>query len=62
MPWPENLEVGRALEAAGRGAGAVPATVAVCGGRVCVGLDAATLERLARGGFVKAGVADLAPL
>jgi pseudouridylate synthase len=62
LPWPENLEIGRALEAEVRAAGAVPATVAVCAGRVCVGLDGATLERMARGGFVKAGVADLAPL
>jgi pseudouridine-5'-phosphate glycosidase len=62
LPWPENLEIGRALEAEVRAAGAVPATVAVCGGQVCVGIDGATLERMSRGGFIKTGVADLAPL
>lgn len=62
LPWPENLEVGRAAELAVRDEGAVPATVAVVGGRLTVGVDGATLERIARGGFVKAGVSDLAPL
>ncbi len=62
LPWPENLEIGRALESEVRAQGAVPATIAVSGGRVCVGLDPALLERMARGGFTKAGVADLAPL
>lgn len=63
LPWPENLEVGRALEQAVREGGAVPATVAVLGGRLTVGLGGAELERLARepGSFVKAGVADLGP-
>src|SRR5205814_1379587 len=40
--------------------GAVPATVAVLAGRLTVGLDGDALERMARGGFVKAGQADLA--
>jgi pseudouridine-5'-phosphate glycosidase len=56
MPYPRNLETARAVEAAVREAGAVPATIAVIGGRLRVGLDAASLERLARGG---AGVAKL---
>jgi pseudouridylate synthase len=64
LPWPENLEVGRALEGAVREGGAVPATVAIVAGEACLGLDDATLERVARHGsrFVKAGAADLAPL
>ena len=67
LPWPENLEIGRALEAEVRLAGAVPATVAVVGGRVRVGLDATTLERMARASsagarWAKCGVADLGPL
>jgi pseudouridine-5'-phosphate glycosidase len=64
LPWPENLEVGRALEAAVRAGGAVPATVAVVAGEPRLGLDEATLERVAREGarFVKAGASDLAPL
>jgi pseudouridine-5'-phosphate glycosidase len=62
LPWPQNLEVGRAAEAAVRAEGAVPATVAVLGGALTVGVDGAALERIARGGFVKAGQADLGPL
>ena len=62
LPYPTNLEVGRACEQAVRDEGAVPATVALVAGRLTVGIDAATLERLARGGFVKAGQADLGPL
>jgi pseudouridine-5'-phosphate glycosidase len=62
LPWPDNLEIGRGLEDAVRAAGAVPATIAVLGGRACVGLGAAELEQVARGGsaFAKAGAGDLA--
>jgi pseudouridine-5'-phosphate glycosidase len=64
LPWPQNLEVGRAMEATVREAGATPATIAVVEGRIHVGLEAPTLERLARTpqAFVKAGVADLGVL
>jgi pseudouridine-5'-phosphate glycosidase len=48
MPWPENLETARAVEAEVRAAGAVPATVAVEAGRIRVGLESAALEALAR--------------
>ena len=48
MPYPQNLETARAVEAAVRKAGAVPATVAVLDGVPCVGLEDAELERLAR--------------
>ncbi len=47
LPYPQNLEVARASEAAVRGSGAVPATVAVHDGALVVGLDAAALEALA---------------
>jgi len=47
LPYPQNLEVARASEAAVRVAGAVPATVAIHGGRLLVGLDQAALEALA---------------
>lgn len=62
LPWPDNLDVGRALEAAVRAAGAVPATIAVVDGQPHVGLEAARLEDLARHGarFAKAGATDLA--
>ena len=61
LPWPRNLEVARAVEAAVRDQGAVPATIAVLGGRIQVGLDAAQLEGLARAtGIAKLSRADLA--
>lgn len=47
LPYPHNLEVARASEAAVRASGAVPATVAVHDGALLVGLDAAALEALA---------------
>jgi pseudouridylate synthase len=48
LPYPHNLEVALASEAAVRATpGAVPATVAVRDGRVLVGLDADALEALA---------------
>lgn len=47
MPYPDNLRTARAVEGVVRAAGAVPATVAVVGGRLRVGLDDAALERLA---------------
>jgi pseudouridine-5'-phosphate glycosidase len=63
LPAGRNLEVARELERAVRDEGAVPATIAVVGGSVRVGLDDAELERMALGGgFVKAGVRDLAPV
>jgi pseudouridine-5'-phosphate glycosidase len=62
MPFPQNLETATMLEATVRANGAIPATVAVVEGRLKAGLDAATLERLARlsGGVVKASRRDLA--
>ena len=47
LPYPENVEVARASEAAVREAGAVPATIAIRDGRVLVGLDDSALEALA---------------
>jgi pseudouridine-5'-phosphate glycosidase len=47
LPYPQNLEVARASEAAVRASGSVPATVAIREGRVLVGLDEASLEALA---------------
>jgi pseudouridine-5'-phosphate glycosidase len=66
LPWPENLAIGRAIEEEVRRASAVPATIAVVGGRLRVGLDGDTLERMARATgaerWRKAGVADLGVL
>lgn len=50
MPWPQNLETARAVEAVVRAHGAEPATIAVIDGRIRIGLDDALLERLARAG------------
>jgi len=47
LPRPLNLEIARKLEAVVRDEGAEPATVAVMDGRVRVGLDEESLERLA---------------
>lgn len=47
LPFPQNLEVATALEAAVRAVGAVPATIGVAAGVPTVGMDAATLERFA---------------
>ena len=46
LPRPDNLRVAREIEAAVRDAGAVPATIAVLGGEVRVGLGDAELERI----------------
>lgn len=47
MPWPENLNTARAVEAVIRAEGAEPATIALMDGRIHVGLQDAELERLA---------------
>ena len=47
LPYPQNLEVALASEAAVRESGAVPATVAIRDGRLLVGLDAELVEALA---------------
>lgn len=61
MPWPQNVETARAVEAAVREAGAVPATIAIMNGQIHVGLDDATLEALGQAKDVmKVSRADLA--
>src|SRR5436190_14609408 len=47
LPYPHNLEVAQASEAAVRHAGATPATVAIDAGRLRVGLDDGSLLALA---------------
>ena len=61
MPFPQNVDTARAVEAEIRAAGAVPATIAVLAGRIHVGLEPAELDRLARAeGVMKLSRADLA--
>jgi pseudouridine-5'-phosphate glycosidase len=47
MPYPQNLETAKEVEAIVRTSGAVPATVAILDGIPCVGLSLEELERLA---------------
>jgi pseudouridine-5'-phosphate glycosidase len=53
LPWPDNLGLARRLEAVVREHGATPATVAVLGGKMRVGLNDAELEHLARSPTVR---------
>lgn len=48
MPWPQNVETARAVEAVIREEGAEPATIAVLDGALHVGLEDEELERLAQ--------------
>ena len=61
MPYPQNLEVARQVEADVRAAGAIPATMAVLNGTLRAGLDDAELEALAQSkGVAKLSRADMA--
>ncbi|MEH0069564.1 pseudouridine-5'-phosphate glycosidase [Pannonibacter sp. Pt2-lr] len=61
MPFPQNVETARQVEADIRAAGAVPATIAVLDGRIRIGLDAADLDRLGQEkNVMKCSRADLA--
>jgi pseudouridine-5'-phosphate glycosidase len=53
LPRPSNLETARRLEEIVREAGAIPATIAILGGKFCVGLNDAQLEHIATSGDVK---------
>ena len=46
MPYPKNVQTAREVEIIVRGEGAVPATIAVIGGRIKVGLSDDELEQL----------------
>ncbi|MCM2276034.1 MAG: pseudouridine-5'-phosphate glycosidase [Candidatus Didemnitutus sp.] len=61
MPYPQNVETARRVEAEVRRTGAVPATIAVLAGRVHVGLTDAEVETLGQARDVmKLSRADLA--
>jgi pseudouridylate synthase len=64
MPYPQNLEMARGVEAAVRREGAVPATIAIMDGRLQVGIGGDALERLALAGgtAAKASRRDVAAL
>jgi len=61
MPYPENLETAKSVEAAVIKAGATPATIAVINGELKIGLSAAELDALAQSDHAsKLSRADLA--
>ncbi len=61
LPRPQNLETARAMEAAVREEGAVPATIAILDGRLVVGLSSEQLATFAvTDGIAKVSRADLA--
>ena len=61
MPFPQNVETARAVEAEVRAHGAVPATIAIMGGRIHIGLTDAELDALGKSRDVaKLSRADLA--
>ncbi|UCC76423.1 MAG: pseudouridine-5'-phosphate glycosidase, partial [Anaerolineales bacterium] len=61
LPYPENLRVAHAMEAAVREESAVPATIAILSGEPTVGLNEAQLEHLAKSkGVRKCSRRDLA--
>jgi pseudouridine-5'-phosphate glycosidase len=61
MPYPANVETARAVEAAVRAQGATPATIAVMGGRLKIGLSDAEMAALGQAKDVlKLSRADLA--
>ncbi|CAL9186182.1 unnamed protein product [Musa hybrid cultivar] len=51
MPYPQNLQTAKEVEAIVRENGAVPATIAILDGVPCIGLNNAQLERLAKLGI-----------
>jgi pseudouridine-5'-phosphate glycosidase len=61
MPFPQNVETARAVEAEVRAHGAVPATIAIMGGQIHIGLTEAELDQLGQAKSVaKLSRADLA--
>jgi pseudouridine-5'-phosphate glycosidase len=61
LPRPSNLSVAIEVEEIVRTHGAVPATIAILDGRICVGLEADQLKEIAnRDDIAKASIRDLA--
>ncbi|MDO9526318.1 MAG: pseudouridine-5'-phosphate glycosidase [Gemmobacter sp.] len=61
MPFPQNVDTARAVEAEVRASGAIPATTAVMDGRILIGLTDGDLDRLGRAEHVrKLSRADIA--
>ncbi|WP_075794801.1 pseudouridine-5'-phosphate glycosidase [Massilia putida] len=61
MPYPQNVQTAREVEQVIRDAGAVPATIALIDGKICVGLADDQLEQLGNAqGALKVSRRDLA--
>ncbi len=61
MPYPQNIETAAKVERTVRDNGAVPATIAVIGGKLCIGLEAEQLAALGQAQDVaKVSRADIA--
>ena len=60
MPWPQNVETAQEVEAVARREGAIPATIAILEGKLCVGLDQRQLEMLGKqAGVWKVSLRDM---
>jgi pseudouridine-5'-phosphate glycosidase len=60
MPWPQNVETALGVEQIVRNAGAIPATIAILEGKLCVGLDGRQLEMLGKStGVWKVSLRDM---
>jgi pseudouridine-5'-phosphate glycosidase len=61
LPRPQNLETANRLEQIVRDAGAIPATIAILAGQICVGLDQDQVKRIAESDDIrKVSTRDLA--
>eukprot|EP01100_Stratorugosa_tubuloviscum_P014262 TRINITY_DN750_c0_g1_i1.p1 TRINITY_DN750_c0_g1~~TRINITY_DN750_c0_g1_i1.p1 ORF type:complete len:624 (-),score=287.85 TRINITY_DN750_c0_g1_i1:135-2006(-) len=62
MPWPQNYETAKEVEQVVRKNGAIPATIAILDGQICIGLNDSQLQKLAKEGrnVMKASRRDLA--
>jgi pseudouridine-5'-phosphate glycosidase len=60
MPYPQNVATAREVEQVIRDAGAVPATIAIIDGKVCIGLSDEQLELLGSTPALKVSRRDLA--
>src|SRR5437868_15533139 len=53
LPRPQNIETAQRLEQIAREEGAIPATIAVIDGQLCVGLNQKQLELIAKADDIK---------
>ena len=61
LPKPDNFRVAQEIEQVVRNAGAIPATIAVIDGEICVGLNSEQLSHIANDeNILKLGIRDIA--